>query len=192
MPTVDVQISHGTDDAYIFDNPPTFNDGGSSVIAGYDPDFSHNNHGFFRWTGVTISGRILVAYIEVDRSTPSGGGTPELRVYGVKDDNPDAPTTYAEFVADPLTDAYVDWDGYWNSGWNQSPSLVPIFQELVNTFDISNEAVMVQLWNDHGVTEEDEWNAATTYDTAPLKSAKLHIEYTDRRIFVVTTGGVSW
>jgi len=131
---------------------------------------------FARWTGVTIEGTIDISYIEVYAGAPTG--TPERLIYGVDEDNPAAPTSKAEFDADALTTASVPWDGGWTNGaWNQSDSLNTIFQELVNSYTISNDAVMVQIKNDQ--TSIDGYQNCRTYDySGNAHGAKLHIEYT--------------
>ncbi len=150
-------------------------------------------HNWYRWTGVSIEGTIDVSYIQCYPEY-AGTATPELKVYGVDEDNPAAPTSKAEFDADPLTTAAVDWDGLWTTDtWNQSPSLNGIFQELVDTYTISDDAVMVQLKNDHGEPGVDEYNCCEHYDSSSTVAPKLHIEYTagaaaTRRYSLTLTG----
>ncbi|MFH1401675.1 MAG: hypothetical protein ABIG40_01805 [Parcubacteria group bacterium] len=171
---VDVQVGVSGDDGGANSGNSTLNLTDIVDYAGfYAPA---NYHIFSRWQNVTIEGTIDVSYIQYYADGPFG--TPQLKIYGVDEDNPDAPTTYAQFVADPLTDAGVDWDGAWTSGaWNQSPSLNIIFQELVDSYTISNEAVMVQVKNDGGTTNRYNGGRSWNY-SGNLYGAKLHIEYT--------------
>ena len=133
---------------------------------------------FARWEGVTLSGTIDVSYIEV-YCDQAATGTPLRKIRGVDEDNPPAPTSRAEFDADPLTTAGVDWDGAWSvNAWNQSGSLNAIFQELVDTYTISDDAVMVQIKDDRGGAA-NHFQRMRMYDYAGnLHGAKLHIEYT--------------
>ena len=172
--TVDKQVAAaGTNDGRR--NPYALATGNTTEYVGvWTGDY---NNLFHRWTGVTIAGTIDVSYIQLyAHGNPQGSAL--LKVYGVDEDNPDAPTTAAQFDADPLTNAGVDWDGGWTKDvWAQSQSLNTIFQELVNTFTISNEAVMVQVRND-GATGSN-YNDVRMYDySGNLHGAKLHIEYT--------------
>lgn len=170
---VDKQVAASGDDGYAYAYNETLDTGGTPIQVGYN---FGGYHAFCRWTGVTIEGTIGVSYIEVYRYA-AAAGTPERRFYGVDEDNPAAPTTYAEFGADPLTTASVEWDGEWGAQWNQSPSLNTIFQELVDTYAISNEAVMVQLKDDVG--SGTHWQACRSYDySGNAHGPKLHIEYT--------------
>jgi len=168
--TVDKQVAASGDDGYVIVGT-TFNNTGFYLYAGQSGASEYAL--FARWIGVSIEGTIDVSYMEVDYHGSSGAA--ELKVYGVDEDNPAAPTTLAEFAADPLTTAAVDWDGAWVSGWNQSPSLNAIFQELVNSYTISNDAVMVQVKKDAGTV----YNSCNSYRlTGNIYGAKLHIEYT--------------
>jgi len=154
-----------------------FATGDTTSIIGYVSAVPWIFHYFARWIGVTYEGTVNVSYIECYQDV-APTGTAELKVYGVDEDNPDAPTSAAEFVADPLTTANVTWDGAWTEGaWNQSGSLNTIFQELVDTYTIDNEAVMAQIKNDQEVSNS--YNRTRNWDFAGnLHGPKLHIEYT--------------
>lgn len=76
-------------------------------------------------------------------------GIPELLVYGVDEDSPAAPTSRAEYDADNLTDAVVTWDGAWAKFVDtQSPELKTIFTELLASYTLDNDAVMLQTKDD--------------------------------------------
>jgi len=171
-PAVDVVVGNGADDGMIwtpgtnFDSVSAYHTAGQSATSEYSL--------FARWTGVTISGTILSSNMSVRGYSVTG--TPALKVRGVDEDNPAAPTSQAEFLADALTDASVDWDGAWTvSQWNDSPSLNTIFQELVDSYTVDNDTVMVQIWDDQA--SANQFNRAHTYESNSAYGAKLHIEY---------------
>lgn len=178
-PTVDKQVAAGSDDGRTRTGDTSFSNSDTAPYAGYVNLSDYEDCEIFaRWTGVTIEGTIDVSHIELYQYEATGG-TPELKVYGIDEDNPAAPTTYAEFYADALTAAAVDWDGVFAVGWDQSPSLNTIFQELVDTYTISNDAVMVQVRNDQ--TDTSTHHAIHVYNYEyddNTWSPKLHIEYT--------------
>jgi hypothetical protein len=176
-PTVDSQVGAGADDGQRFTGSGGFNAGVTKHYLGYINAGTHYHmHGFARWTGITIEGTIDVSYMEY-WAAAGQSGTPQLKVYGVDEDNPAAPTSAAEFDADALTTASVDWDGaFTDATWEQSPSLNTIFQELVDTYTISGDAVMLQIKNDGGTTTR--YNEVYQYDSAAAEAPKLHIEYT--------------
>lgn len=144
-----------------------------SVVGQKDANVTHF---FARWLGVTLDGTITASYIECYCDEVSG--TPLASIYGVDEDNPAAPTTYAEFDADALTTAEVPWDGAATlNSWEQSPSLNSIFQELVDSYTIDNEAVMAQVKDDGSA--DGNYNRYRMYDyTGNAHGPKLHIEYT--------------
>ena len=53
------------------------------------------------------------------------------------------------------------------------------FQELVDTYTIANDAVMVQLKNDHGTpSPAEDYGVDGTVPAGDGNEPKLHIEYT--------------
>jgi len=174
-PTIDEQVGATGDDGYAFGSTGYSNTQQQLRVGQVSSKIYHTWH---RWTGVTIAGTVGTSYIELYGA--GGAGTPLMKVAAVDEDNPAAPTDKTEFDADPLTTEQVDWDGLLtNNDWNQSPSLTNIFQELVDTYAIDNEAVMLQVNDDgcaNGVVNEFD-----SYDKAVVGTygAKLHIEYTE-------------
>lgn len=170
---VDKQVAASGDDGY---NWP-----GWTLLLTETADYAGNYGGnqlalFVRCTEVTIAGVVTTSYTKVYGA--DANGSPVLKVYGVDEDNPAAPTTQGEFEADPLTTAAVDWDGIWTLGdWNQSPSLNDIFNELYGSYTIENDAIMLQVKDDGCGT--DNYNSCSTWDWSDhTYAAKLHIEYT--------------
>ena len=172
--TIDAQIAVGANDGVRRPSPSYFSSSDTNNATGRTS--TTVLHQFFRWTGISLEGTIDVAYMQI-YAFAAATGTPELTAYGIDEDNPAAPTTGTEFDADPLTTASVNWDGAWTSGiFNQSPSITAVFQELVDTFAISSEAVMVQIRN--RAASGDHLNETQMYDGSASNAAKLHIEYT--------------
>jgi hypothetical protein len=173
-PTVDKVVVAGGDDGHCETIFNGFDSGSDAPRCGMKWD--GNYCGFFRWIGVTISGTITVSYM--DGYVHELGGAPELKVCGVDEDNPDAPLNCAQFEADPLTDAAIDWDTVDAVGtWERTPSLNAIFQELVGSYTVFNDAVMLQVLNDQAVDENYARFRAKEHEDGS-SAAKLHIEYT--------------
>jgi hypothetical protein len=177
---IDVQVSAGGDDGYRATGSNGFNADGDTTASGYNSTASWlHAHSFFRFLGISIpiDAEIKEAYLQV-YSYLYQVDSPQLKIYGVDEANPAAPASAAEFDADPLTDASVDWDGAWSpkNVWYTSPSIISIIEELLASHTISNSAMMFQLKNDGGETVA--YNDARTYDSDPAYAAKLHIEYT--------------
>jgi hypothetical protein len=175
--TIDVQVGAGADDGYRATGAYGFQPASSNGYCGYSSNSNfYYLHNFQRFTGVTLEGTIDVAYLQCYQYG-SIAGSPELKIYGVDEDNPAAPTSAAEFDADPLTSTAVDWDGLWTiNNWNNSPSIVSIVQELVDSYTISGDAIMFQIKNDKA--PNNDYNNARSYNSGPAYAVKLHIEYT--------------
>lgn len=186
---VSKQIAAGEDDGRRYTGTDGFANDGADGYVGYSLSTAYDNcHWFLRFTGVTIGGTISTSYIRI-YGVAGMKDSPELEVYGVDEDNPDAPTNAAEFDADPLTAAVVDWDGQWTAEtWNQSPSLNAIFQELVDSYTIDNKAVMIQIRNAvSGATAK--YNRGQFREGDSALAATLYIEYTSEKI--VSLAGAS-
>lgn len=174
-PTIDEQVGATADDGWVF-GTVGYSNTQQTLRAGQK--LAKLYHTWHRWTGVTIAGTVGTSYIELWGSTPVG--TPVMKVAGVDEDNPAAPTDKTEFDADPLTTAQVDWDGaLTDNAWNQSPSLTALFQELVDSYAIDNEAVMLQVKDDGSANGV--YNTFDSYDKVVVGTygAKLHVEYTE-------------
>jgi|GEM_PF-2768662 len=176
--TVDVQVGAGGNDSRRFSGSLGFDNSGTNVIEGYygSGSYGHMNS-FHRFTGITLSGTIDVSYIE--QYCYNAANPQSLEIYAIDEDNPAAPTNATEFDADPLTTNYVAWqDNITNNDWNQSPSLNSVIQELVDSYTISNDAVMIQVRND-GQDASARYKYAYTYEYDDNSyGAKLHVEYT--------------
>lgn len=180
--TVEKEITVTADDGTRFTGTADFDDDFSTLWSGYDSDAALlEMHNWLRWLDVTLAKpcTITTSYVKVRVRTGTGqAGSPELKIRGVDQDNPDAPTSGAEFDADPLTDAGVDWDGLWTiDAWNQSPDISTIIQELADSYTIVADAMMLQLRNDHALSGSH-YNGCDSYDYGPGTSPPiLHIEY---------------
>jgi len=171
-PTVDVQVGASNDDGYRY-GASSFGRAAQYCYVGFS---GYPYHTFLRWTGVTIeSHHVDVSYIEV-YPYAAAVGTPTRSIYGVDEDNPAGPTSAATFDADPLTEYNIDWIGEWTAAtWNQSDSLNDIFQELADSYAISNEAVMLQIRDAYGGGTNLQQLRSWDY-TGNLHGPKLHIE----------------
>lgn len=174
---VDVTVGAGVDDGSRDDTG--FNTSWETPVVGYFDSPYNDTYMFFRFTGITIKGEILTAYIELYGYSEETG-TPELKVCAVDEDNPDAPTSAAEFDADPLTTEKVDWNSGFTTGYVQSPELKTVFQELVDSHTIENDAVIVQVRDNKG--SGPHWWRIFAWDyNSGERPAKLHIEYTTKK-----------
>lgn len=180
--TVEKSIAAGADDGTRFTGTFEFDEDDTFLRTGYNPDpVVLEMHIWLRWTGVTIApgSQVTTGYIKVYVAAGTVEGSPELKIRGVDEEGPLAPTNAAEFDADPLTDAGVDWDGGWTlNAWNQSPSISPVVQELVDSHAFNNSAMMLQIRNDHALSGLH-WEACRSFEGSTNR-ALLHIEFEAR------------
>jgi hypothetical protein len=177
--TVEVQVGNDADDGGRYSGSNGFRNNATQEYAGYSTNAAYLICSlFWRFTGVTVSGTVGTSYIEA-YTYAAGAGSPEMKIYGVDEDNPDAPANATEFDADPLTDVAVDWDisSPNLNQWYTSSSITGIIQELVDSYAISNDAIMFQVKNDGG-TSNANYIGFRTHNSDPDYAAKLHIEYT--------------
>lgn len=177
LDAIDVQVGASGDDGHRYTGSTGFVSNATSSGIGYINNAAYYHmHTFHRWDNISISGTIDVAYIQVFVTDIQNGGA-LTKVHVVMEDDAAAPTSAAEFDADSLSTG-VDWDGAWtDEAWNQSSSLITEFQDLVDTYTISNDAVMVQVKNDAGTNAR--YCVIRTWDyTGNAHGAQLHIEFT--------------
>ncbi len=174
--TIDVQVGASADDGSVIDLP-WFNNTNEYSVAGWDDYYAHS---FYRLTSITIpqSSTINVCYLQL-REWESLGN-PLTKIYFEKAQNPNAVTSYADYLSRTLTTAGVDWDGDPGAdGWYNSPSLVSVMQELINAYGLSNQAIQVMHKDDGSTPSGGNYRRSRTWDFSDhTYGAKLHIEYT--------------
>jgi hypothetical protein len=178
--TIDKQVGTGGNDGGRYTGAYGFATGAyGGFNLGYLTNSNYLNcHGFATFTGITIpaGATITTAYLQFYAAGHSG--TPQLKIYAVDADNPGSPSNATQFDGEPLTSAAVDWDGAWtDSAWNTSPSIISIIQELVDSYTISNENMVIIIKNDGGTTQRYNW--WISYDDNSSEAPKLHIEYAE-------------
>lgn len=175
--TISKQVTSSGDDGYVNAGSSSFYDSSSSITTGYYSGSGSTYHLWSRFTGITIpqSSNITEAYVEWYVSSITG--SPGCDIYAVDEDDPDAPTSYAEFTADPLTTNSEAWSSFSASTWNESPSLVDVIQEIVDSYDLYGDAIMIQFRDNVGTGSN--YVSGTSYDGSVSFAMKLHIEYTE-------------
>ncbi len=177
MNIVQRQIASGPYDAYYRDGLPAFDSASNQTYAGFYTDAGYQNmSSFFGFAGVTLRGRIIKSYIQVYITEVSGTITLKLGAYAVHAPvMPNSEVTAATILA-TLTTAQIDWDGPFALGWNTSPDISTILQELVSDYGVSNSYVIIVLKNDGAVGND--YIELESYNQVPAQSAKLWAEWT--------------
>src|SRR3990172_4251525 len=180
-PTLNFQVGASLDDTYVKNatesNNPTAVDlfvgeaGGNIYDSGY------------RWTGITIedNSTIDVAYISLYLDFIDSSGTIKTIIY-FEDVSSPAQFDGATWVpARTKTTASTTWDI--NSGapetqgaFNNSPSIVSIIQELIDTYTYSSG--VMAFFHLNNASPAWRYIISDSYDGVQANAAKLHIEYT--------------
>lgn len=179
-----VQLRQGTYDSVAITAISYFANNGANNPAGYTGLYSSPLHSMMLFKPICIpdGSTIYEAYLLLEGSGETATTT-STRIYA--DDSsatPTAPTSYATFMGKTLSSNYENWDitaAAWNlSGWNESPDLVDIIQELVDSYDYDNQCSGIQMtWRNNGETSND-YKQATSYDSSSALSPVLYIRWT--------------
>ena len=152
MPTMNLEIATGGDDGFGFAGGNTFDNDSTTAFFGDDGDSSH---AFFRFelpdgtlAGSTITSAVLTLFLD------GGPGNCEVDIFGVDEDNPDAPTSWNQLSGLTYTPESEFWNPLSDNGDQDAPDLTDIIQELVDNFPLgSGDAIMVVLDGDaYGTT----------------------------------------
>lgn len=174
------QIIVATDDGYVRSDTAEFNNTPGIQFVGHAVSGAvRQYHAFYRFSGITIPKGAKIASCYLQLHEGNSQGSPKTKIYLEKANNPTAVTSYADYISRTLTTAGVDWDiteippdGIRESlRWYTSPSLVSILQELVNEYELDNQAIQI-LHKDDGSSALNYLLVDGYYDYPP----RLYIE----------------
>ncbi len=168
--TIDEQVGVSADDGER-NEQPWFTD---TIAFGNYGYWSYKRHGWARFTGISgLSGTT----IDVAYATPNVNGvidSPDVDLFAEDAAAPSAPTDGADYDGKPRTAAFTNWSPGSISGWQNSPSIVGVIQELADSYDPS-AIQLLPIGNNTSGTHRFIW---TQYDSSSSLAPKLHIEYT--------------
>lgn len=175
-PTVDVDVAAGGDDGYVDVSTSSIDTSSTSLRVGLG--LTQTYHAFYRFDGITIaqSSYVMNAYLTVVGSYFSGSYYNYFtKIYADDQNDPAAPTTYADYMGRTTTTASVDWDGFFGLSSHTSPNLSTVVQELVNSYDYSNEAIQILHYEDGSYNNTRQHHY--TYETGGASIPNLYIFY---------------
>ena len=174
---VDAQVAAGSDDAYhIPAGWPGYSDSKSAVYAGAPG--SGPAWGGWRWTslGIPAGATITEAYVELNQSGWGYNMTTTLAF----EDSPNpatfsgASTPYDRWANHTTIEVDWAWPKKAPGTWIQTPSLVAIIQELVDTHGAIDTVVLLEDGTGVPTGRYHQWVA---FEGGPSLAAKLHIAY---------------
>jgi GH18 family chitinase len=175
VPTViDRQVGASADDGYVL-----VGDDDIDIISAdvYTGNTYTQEHAFYRFTNITIPRYATIVSAYFTLMEYSSGGTPLTSIYAIKENNPTAPTTCADYLGRTLTTAFVDWDtdpGEDNN-WNNSADISAVIQEIVDAYDLSADPIVI-MHKDRS-SGAGNYRKSEAWDNEVTWAAKLHIEY---------------
>lgn len=178
-PTIDTQVGAGADDGRVYQDTADYSNADTNTYVGWSHPSNGVSDAWARFTGISGLGgsTIDVAYYSVEGVAKQG--TPLTKIYAEDAAAPTAPTSLSDYNGRSRTAAAVDWDnpGTWtNSGFNDSPSIVSVIQELADSYDPS--AIQILHEDDGSATGSNNRLVYSSYDAGSTLAPKLHIEYT--------------
>ncbi len=185
-PTLDLQVGANGDDGIVYGTSQgsggTFGNGGWIGLLLFGKGSSNLYNNWTRFTGITIisGATITVAYLTYTggSSLPGTGNTVYSDIWANDTGTPVAPTTASEYWALVKTTATAAWDSIanWSTGTQyNTPSLVALVQELVDSYSYSNAAMQFMHWD--GGSSADAYRGPYDYSGSAAGATKLHIEY---------------
>ncbi len=182
-PTIDTSIAIGADDGQSgsdgsFAATLTSNIIGQSTGVIYDA--------WYRFTGITIpqsstiGANTTISLVEVASSSSA-----LTNLYADDQNNPTACANQTDHASRTRTTNFVAWDGDPGVPAYYSKVITDVIQELVTSYDYSNEAIQI-LHDDDGSANNKYQSFYAIEKTGGIYKALLHIEYTAGGVPAIT------
>jgi len=180
---VEADIDAGTDDGYSWGSS-SFSSTATTLCAGWSGPSNAIIQSFMRFDGITIPQGSTIDVAHISCYEGASVATALTKLYADDQNDPDAPINKTDHDGRNRTTNGVDWDGDLGAaGWHDSPSIIDVIQELVTSYDYSNQAIMI-LHDDDGSPQEVDVAAYQNYRTWEFGSPDgvydptLYVEYT--------------
>jgi len=187
MPTIEKRVSQGADDGYIKWNGAAWSyhpTSGDNIAGYYDSSmYKCSTWQLFRNITIPKAATILAAKLTYIADTSQSGTVVRTKVRAADEDNPTRPASTNDYLARPLTEALINWDGIPPWVVNQvydSPDFKDVIQELVNRQNWQEGNAMLIFWDDRDDRSDHTARAArdiSGYLRSPTKAPLLTIEY---------------
>ncbi len=174
-PAVNSGIGVSLDDGYVDQDEPLirYSTDGYVLIG----DWGTVLHSWYMFRGIYIdqSVTITTAYIRTYEEASTSGALTKIWAEDVA--SPAVPTSWNNYVAKTTTTAGIDWDGDPGAaGFHDSPSIVSVIQELVNSYDYDDGDIQILHMNDGSPASS--FQRFGSWDASDWNSSRIHIEYT--------------
>lgn len=145
------------------------------------------NNNFLRYINVTVpkNATINSAKLTLRSNGAYANNTVNARIRAVAEDNPAAPTTFADANGRTRTSASANWPAIpaWTNGNDyDTPDFAAVVQEIVNRSGWASGNAMLLYIEDNGTTGLS-WRTAYSYYLNSSLSPLLTIDYTEGSTF---------
>ena len=192
-PTVDTQVGATANDGSGLSNI-SFGAASHALTIGYLSPPGQDSYSFWLFTGVTLEGTIDTSYCSFWSYSNADTTGLDVNVAAEDTDNPSAPTSASDEFGRVMTTAKTNWTqttGWSSAGFDNTPSLNGSLQELVNSYTISGDNVLILCRNNGGTDRK----LFRDYTNDSAKAGKFYVEYstgnTEPTIALNTADGVS-
>ena len=176
-PVIDYQVGASANDGYWYGT--TFSNAGSNLFVGRRTDGICTDFALFSAVTISNGATIDVAYIQLCKYTYLG--TIAACTLSFEDAaDPSAISSIADGSGRTLTTNNVSWTPIAQNGtWFDSPSIVDVIQELVDSYSYASGANMQCLIAGSGASGDNYYRVYSYDYTGNELGPKLHIEYTE-------------
>ena len=176
-PVIDYQVGASANDGYWYGT--TFSNAGSNLFVGRRTDGICTDFALFSAVTISNGATIDVAYIQLCKYTYLG--TIAACTLSFEDAaDPSAISSIADGSGRTLTTNNVSWTPIAQNGtWFDSPSIVDVIQELVDSYSYASGANMQCLIAGSGASGDNYYRVYSYDYTGNVLGPKLHIEYTE-------------
>lgn len=166
------QVAASANDGSWYSGDSSFSNNGTTLTYGYYGYFSL----FARWIGITIPGKPTILSASVQVYVDSTNGAVTVRIYFNHEAAPTSPTSYATAIAKTLTTAYVEWTIPATVGWQTSPDISTVIQEVVDAHGPFSNGAMMMIFSPS--ISDDDINDIRSFDySGNLHGPKLNITW---------------
>ncbi len=184
--TVTEQVPAGADDGYIYGT--SFDNSSTDLVIGNE--FGDDCNSYARWTTVAVPQGATIDNAKVQYYINEGYAAIPTKIYFNDVDTATSPTSYSGFTDKTKTTAYVSWSIPDTTGWNDSPDIKTVIQEVVDRSGwASGNAMMVLHLYTKGTSSYCVY--IYSYNQSSSYAPKLVITYTTSSSQTLTPTGIS-
>lgn len=180
MASLEIQIAASGNDGFVYDPGNHYEPAFSCDYIGKSS--GNVTSGWLRFLNVTIPAGSTITSVVIRHKADSNlsGTTCKCKIYGEDADNPNAPTSYANYWAKTRTSNYSSWTvGAWTAGSSyDSVDIAAVVQEIIDRPGWASGNA-IQLFEQDDGSDNNAVRTGYSYDASATDCARLEITYTE-------------